>query len=75
MKYFLWFNLDKVKNDKDYFLLSYLSVIMAQLASWFPKKGYLDFEDYIYGVVWGIFFIYLSFSRKNFKFKDAFRQR
>lgn len=73
MKYFLWFNLKKIKTDIDYCLLTFLFLILIQLAFYFPynpKKLYKLF----FGLVFSVFFIYCLIVKKDFKLIDVWKK-
>ena len=71
MKRFLWFNLKKIKTDADYFLVVFILLIIIQLSVYFPLGKSFDFLDLIYGGVDTIFFLYISFCKKDFSYKDV----
>ena len=73
MTRFLWFNLYKLKSDVDYFLITFLFLVVVQLSFYFPLNGNLDFKDLVGGALTSIFFIYVLFCKKNFKVKDVWQ--
>ena len=73
MKRFLWFNLYKLKSDVDYFLITFLFLILVQLSFYFPLNGTINFKDLVGGVSTSVFFIYVLFCKKTFKVKDVWK--
>lgn len=74
MKKFLWYDLKKLRNDSEYFSVSYISLILIQLplySSYFKNKNLVS--DLIFGIIASIFFIYLTFMKKNFKISEVFK--
>ncbi|WP_446898437.1 hypothetical protein ACSVC9_00480 [Clostridium sp. LBM24168] len=70
MKRFLWFNIEKLRNDAEYFLVTYILIIFIQLAFWFKIE---NLGDIIWGAVFSLFFLYLTFIKKNFTLKDVWK--
>lgn len=70
MKRFLWFNLEKAKKDPDYFLMTFLFLIVVQMIFYFPT-GKLKGTDIISGALTSIFFLYILFSKKEFSWKNV----
>ncbi|MGV2804762.1 hypothetical protein GNF85_13995 [Clostridium perfringens] len=73
MKRFLWFNFKKIKTDVDYFLVVFILLIITQLAFYFPLSKSFDFSNLVFGGVFSIFFIYISFCKKEFSYKDVWK--
>ncbi|HHD2754316.1 TPA: hypothetical protein ACOTG0_003170 [Clostridium perfringens] len=73
MKRFLWFNIEKLKEDPDYFLVIFLFLIIIQLAFYFPLDKSQDFGDIVLGISTSIFFIYTLFCKKKFTYKDVWK--
>lgn len=73
MKRFLWFNIEKLKEDPDYFLVIFLFLIIIQLAFYFPLDKSQDFGDIVFGISTSIFFIYTLFCKKKFTYKDIWK--
>lgn len=71
MKRFLWFNLEKLKNDADYFLITNLFLVITQLAFYFPLSKSFDIKDLIGGGIFSIFHICILFFKKEFKYSDV----
>ncbi|MGL5477894.1 MAG: hypothetical protein ACRDCB_02430 [Clostridium sp.] len=72
MKKFLWFNITKLKTDSEYFVVSYIYVITAQVGFYSSFIGNKNlFYDLILGIISSIFFIYITFMKKDFKILDA----
>lgn len=70
MKRFLWFNIKKMKNDPDYFLVSYILLIFVQLAFWIKIH---NLSDIVFASVFSVLFLYLTFIKKNFTLKDIWK--
>lgn len=70
MNRFLWFNIDKLRDDSEYFLVTYMLTFFMQLALWSKVK---DIGDIIFGCIFSIFFIYLTFMKKSFSLKDVWK--
>lgn len=73
MKRFLWFNLEKLRTDVEYFLVSYILVIIATITFLFPKSEY-KFGDAIFGGASFIFFIYLTSMKRDFSLKNVWKR-
>ncbi len=71
MKKFFWYNLKKLRNDYEYFSVSYISLIFIQLYLYTKNKN--SVFDLIFGIITSIFFIYLNFMKKNFKISEVFK--
>lgn len=69
MKRFLWFNFEKMKSDLDYFLMSNLFLIIAQLSFYFPIRS-KDFKDTISGLILTGIHVYVLLLKKEFTYKD-----
>lgn len=75
MKKFLWFNINKLKKDPEYFVVSYIFIITAQVAFYTSFIRNTDFfYDLIIGVICSIFFIYITFMKKEFKIIEAIKK-
>lgn len=70
LKRFLWFNLDKIKKDPDYFLINFLFLILVQLAFYFPT-GRLKSVNILSGVLTSIFFLYILLCKKEYTYKEV----
>ncbi|MDD3223631.1 MAG: hypothetical protein PHX70_02810 [Clostridium sp.] len=70
MKRFLWFNIEKLKNDPDYFLMSYILIIFVQLGFWTKIH---DLSSIVFGSIFSILFLYLTFIKKDFTLKDIWK--
>ncbi|EDT13262.1 hypothetical protein AC3_A0621 [Clostridium perfringens E str. JGS1987] len=73
MKRFLWFNLEKLKTDKEYFLVVFMFLIIIQLAFYFPLNKSLDFSNIFLGFIFTLFFIYVTFCKKTFSYKEVWQ--
>lgn len=74
MKRFLWFNIDKIKNDSDYFLIVFMFLVLTQLSFYIlPIKMEKEYKIYnlIPALVFSIFFLWTLFTKKSFNFKDV----
>lgn len=74
MKKFLWYDLKKLREDSKYFSVSYISLILIQLPlyhSFFKNKNLVT--DLFFGIITSIFFIYLTFMKKNFKMSEVYK--
>lgn len=74
MKYFLWFNLKKLKTDIDYFLVTFLIVSMfilnTILAYFYPihiNKN-INYSHVFIDIIIFFFWIWLIFVKKDFSF-------
>ena len=72
MKYFLWFNLDKIKKDPDYFLINFLFLILVQLVFYLPT-GQLKNLNIFSGILTSIFFVYILFCKKEYSYKEVWK--
>ena len=70
MKRFLWFNLEKLKKDPDYFLMTSLFLIVVQMIFYFPT-GKSQQVSILSGITTSIFFLYTIICKKEFTFKDV----
>lgn len=74
MKKFLWYNLEKLKNDLDYFIVSYISLILIQFNLYFSYFKNMNLvSSLIIGIVFSIFFIYISIMKKAFNYKKIIK--
>ncbi|MBY0756937.1 hypothetical protein K5V21_16065 [Clostridium sardiniense] len=74
MKKFLWYNIEKLKTDIDYFSVSYISLIFIQLplySSFFRNINL--FSDLVLGIISSSFFLYMTFTKKDFTLIDVFK--
>lgn len=75
MKRFLWYNITKLRNDSEYFIVSYISLITIQLPlyfSYFKNKNLLS--SLIFAIIFSIFFIYITIMKKNFKILESIKK-
>jgi len=70
LKRVLWFNIEKMKKDPDYFLVSYILLISIQLAFWTRIH---NLSDIVFGSLFSVLFLYLTFIKKNFTLKDIWK--
>lgn len=70
MKRFLWFNLEKLKKDPDYFLMNSLFLIVVQMIFYFPT-GKSQQVSILSGITTSIFFLYTVICKKDFTYKDV----
>ncbi|ELC8424519.1 hypothetical protein QYB63_001081 [Clostridium perfringens] len=70
MKRFLWFNLEKIKTDPDYFLINFLFLILVQCVFYFPT-GRARSVSISSGILTSIFFVYILLCKKDFSYKDV----
>lgn len=70
MKRFLWFNLEKLKKDPDYFLMTSLFLIVVQMIFYFPT-GKSQQVSILSGITTSIFFLYTVICKKDFTYKDV----
>jgi hypothetical protein len=72
MKYFLWFNLNKLKTDIDYFLVTFLIVSMfilnTVLSYIYHTNKYMNFSDIFIDIIILFFWLWLIFAKKDFSF-------
>lgn len=70
MKRFFIFNIQKLKSDVEYFLVTYVLVIFMQLALWLQVK---DLGNIVFGTIFSVFFLYLTFMKRAFTLKDVWK--
>jgi hypothetical protein len=70
LKRFFIFNIGKLKDDIEYFLVTYVLIIFIQLALWLQIK---DSGNIIFGTIFSLFFLYLTFMNKSFTFKELWK--
>ncbi|CAB1248299.1 hypothetical protein [Clostridium sp. HV4-5-A1G] len=70
MKRFFIFNTEKLKNDVEYFLVTYVLVIFIQLIFWVKID---DLGDIVFGTIFSIFFLYLTFMKKKFTLREVWK--
>ena len=70
MKRLLWFNLEKLKKDPDYFLMTSLFLIVVQMIFYFPT-GKSQQVSILSGITTSIFFLYTVICKKDFTYKDV----
>ena len=70
MKRFLWFNLEKLKKDPDYFLMTFLFLSVIQMVFYFPT-GKSQQVNIVSGIVTSVFFLYTLFCKKEFSYKNV----
>ena len=72
MKYFLWFKLDKLKTDIDYFLVTFLSIstysLIKILSYIFDSNKNINFSHISVDIIILIFWLWLVFVKKDFSF-------
>ncbi len=70
LKRFFIFNTEKLKNDVEYFLVTYVLVIFIQLIFWVKID---DLGDIVFGTIFSIFFLYLTFMKKKFTLREVWK--
>lgn len=73
-KKFLWYNLNKLKKDAEYFNISILSLILMQCGFYLSYiKNTNLISSLVLGVIFSIFFIYALIIKKDFSIKEAIK--
>jgi len=70
LKRFFIFNTEKLKNDIEYFLVTYVLLIFIQLAFWCRVR---NLSDIVFGSIFSLFFLYLTFMKRSFTLKDVWK--
>lgn len=70
LKRFFIFNTEKLKSDVEYFLVTYVLVIFIQLIFWVKID---DLGDIVFGTIFSIFFLYLTFMKKKFTLREVWK--
>lgn len=73
MKRFLWFNIEKLRVDIEYFLVVYILLIFLQVAFYYPINKQMEISHWVFGGITSILFIYISFMKKEFCSKDVLK--
>lgn len=73
-KKFLWYNVNKLKEDVEYFNISILSLILIQCGFYLSYIKNTDlFSSLIFGIIFSLFFIYILIIKKTFSLKESIK--
>lgn len=72
MKRFFCLNIEKIKTDSDYFLMTILFLVLAQLTLYIPFQK-VGLSELVAGIFFSGMFIYALLTKKNFTYKDVLK--